>query len=343
MGTPQPEPNEYPNVKNAHIVPRTYLQNFATDGKIGVRLVREGGSLVQPITSVGTRRRFYRRERPDGRPIDDIEWSLGHGEAAATPVLRSFQDEWPLATDDKLKLAELFAYQLLRGPRWKDEHAERTRGIIADLRDEGKLTWEGGERELSAEELDKAEEVFLTDTSRFIRMLATGPTITSILGSMHWTLVDFAAPVVATSDHPVVLWPGVAARSPQPTQLGVGLLECGEIRLPLSPTRAVLMTWSDTPDDEETVVPGRRHHASNLNAFTVASADRQWFHLPGTSPPVGTGRFLPLSLELVRGYTGPAAASSKRRARVSAEVQPKAGRKLDDREVSVVTMSRTRR
>lgn len=195
METSHPEPNEYANVKNAHIVPRVYLQNFARDGKIVAHLVQEGGSLLQPTANVGTRRRFYRRTRWDGRPIDDIEWSLSQGEAAAAPVLRSFRDNWPLAIEEKLKLAELFAYQLLRGPRWKEEHAERTRRIIDDFRVEGKLTWDGGERELSPEELDKAEELFLTDTSRYTRMLATGPTLTSVLGSMHWTLVEFASPV----------------------------------------------------------------------------------------------------------------------------------------------------
>ena len=39
-------------------------------------------------------------------------------------------------------------------------------------------------------------------------MMTTAPTVTSILGSMQWTLLDFHSPIVATSDHPVVLWPG---------------------------------------------------------------------------------------------------------------------------------------
>src|SRR5688500_20301906 len=49
-------------------------------------------------------------------------------------------------------------------------------------------------------------------------------------------------------------------------------------------------------------VRGSRHHAAHANAFTVAETDGQWFHLPGTSPPVGAGRLLPLSAELVSGY-----------------------------------------
>jgi hypothetical protein len=99
-------------------------------------------------------------------------------------------------------------------------------------------------------------------------------------------------------------------------------------------------TWTDTPDDERTRVRATRDHARNLNAFTVANADRQWFHLPDTSPPVGSGSFLPLSAQLLHGYTPEAAARSQRRAATSAEIQPKIGRDLSDQEVTIVKVSR---
>lgn len=101
---------KYPNVKNAHIVPRTYLENFAADGRIGVYQVREHRRLVRPVRDVGTRSRFYRRQRPDGTFIDDVEWSLGHSEAGVTPILRSFDEHWPLADDAKVALGEFLAY-----------------------------------------------------------------------------------------------------------------------------------------------------------------------------------------------------------------------------------------
>jgi hypothetical protein len=69
---------DYPNVKNAHIVPQTDLVNWAVAGKIGVWLVPEGRQLSdQPIRNVGTRRRFYQRERPDGSDINDTEGATG--------------------------------------------------------------------------------------------------------------------------------------------------------------------------------------------------------------------------------------------------------------------------
>jgi hypothetical protein len=152
----------------------------------------------------------FPRPRKSGTPtpIDDVEWSLGVGESAATPLLREIADRWPLSTEDKTMLAELFAYQLLRGPRWKDEYEMRTREIFDRYRKEGKL----GDTALTDEQLREFEAHLSTDGYRFIRMFAVAPTITSVLASMHWTLVEFDTRLVATCDHPVVLWP-LAARS----------------------------------------------------------------------------------------------------------------------------------
>jgi hypothetical protein len=97
---------EYPNVKSAHVVPRTYLANWASDGKIAAWLMPERTRLADlPIENVGTRHRFYARERPStGERIDDVEWSLGRGEDAATPLLRTFAERWPLPLDEKIQL-----------------------------------------------------------------------------------------------------------------------------------------------------------------------------------------------------------------------------------------------
>ena len=97
------------------------------------------------------------------------------------------------------------------------------------------------------------------------------------------------------------------------------------------------MTWSDRADDDQCRVDGTRDHARNINAFTVASADRQWFFMPGTKPPIGSGRLLPLSPALVPGYGFQAAAASERRARTSAFAHAKHGRDVSDREIQIVT------
>ena len=121
---------DYSNVKNAHVVPRVYLELWAVDGKIGVVQVEEKKHLELAVEKVGTRRRFYRRTRPDGSDIDDIEWTLCEMEANAAPLLQSFDEAWPFSGQDKRKLAVLFTFQLLRTPRWREEHADRIRGLV---------------------------------------------------------------------------------------------------------------------------------------------------------------------------------------------------------------------
>jgi hypothetical protein len=330
--------SKYPNVKNSHIVPRTYLANWAVDGKIGTVLVPEQRRLVLPVDQVGTRRRFYRRKRPDGTDIDDVEWSLAQGESAATPLLRSFDERWPLSKDEKAQLAELFAYQLLRGTRWKAEYEKGTLRFLERRRDEDLA------RGLDPDDLDEENAEFLSNSHRLVMMFSTAMTLASALASMHWILIEFARPLVATSDHPVSIWPGAGSSSPEATNVsGTGLINSIEIRLPLSPTRTVLMTWADEPDDEENRVRGTRDHAANLNAFTVASADRQWFHLPDTSPPVGSGKLLPLSVQLVAGYSEEAAEASERHRQVDALVKKRVDRQLDDREITVIWISRDKK
>ena len=170
-------------------------------------------------------------------------------------------------------------------------------------------------------------------------MCAMALTTTSVFGSMHWTLVDFHRPLIATCDEPVVLWPGAESFSPQAFDIRrSGILECIEVRLPLSPQHAVLMTWSDKPDSADARVGGTRDQARNFNAFTAKAADRQWFHLPGRPPPIGSGRLLPLSTQIVSGYTPHAAAASARRQRAAEIANKKIGRDLGDREIEVFTI-----
>jgi uncharacterized protein DUF4238 len=328
---------QYPNVKNAHIVPRTYLENWAVDGRIGVIQVKERKQLEQAVDNVGTRRHFYRRKRPDGSDIDDIEWTLGELESKATPLLRSFADAWPLDKDDKVVLATLFAFQHLRTPRWKDEYEARTDRFLAQY-DTTQPT------SLSPAELEEFNAHLRSDTRRLVMMLSTATTASAIFASMHWTLVEFERPLVATSDHPLVLWHGAESRSPAATEITqIGIFDCVEIRLPLSPTHAVVMTWLDYPEDEHARARGTRDHASNLNAFTVASAERQWFHRPGAPTPQASGNLRPLSLQLVPNYSAAAAGSSRRRERASDYAKANVGRELADQEIEVVTISRTER
>lgn len=320
---------KYTAVKDAHIVPKCYLRNFADGKSIAVRIV---GSAEKPkLTSIdkaGTRKKYYRRQRSDGTPIDDVEWSLSQGERAAAPVLQEIDARWPLLHVDKAALASLFAVQFVRGPRWMAWRTGTTNELLAEQRAAGVAT-------------DSFAEYIHTDTSRLVQMLEMGRKLASVFGSMHWTLMEFSSRVVVTSDHPVVLWPfGVRARRPAPTPPNVGVMECLEIRVPVSPNLAILMTWIDEADDDPNRVHGSRHHAASLNAFTIAEADRQWFHHPRSAAPSADGSLLPLGPQLVNGYGVRMAIASHRREKTAEIVNALIGSSLKNDHFSMVTIGR---
>lgn len=330
----------YTAVKDAHILPKAYLRNFAgPDGNaIGVRFPDDSQKrLTLSIAKVATRKHFYRRERPDGTKIDDVEWSLSQLEGAAAPVLAAVGDLWPLETEDKGKLAQFFAMQLLRTPQWMEWHGDFTTKFFEERREQG---LPGNERSDADAGEAEAEEHLRSSTPRLLRMLSLSRKAAMILGSMHWTLIEFATPLLATSDQPVYLWSrSVHSSGPRASDFGVGLLETLEVRVPISPHQALFMTWHDAPDSDERRIEGNEHQAAALNAFTIANCDRQWFHLPGTSPPVARGRLGPLSPQLLPGYSAERAGGSQRRARTAQIIESRKDEDLNADDLEVVVVS----
>jgi hypothetical protein len=81
-------------------------------------------------------------------------------------------------------------------------------------------------------------------------MQTLGYKLSNVLGAMNWTLLKCPKPWLALSDHPVVVWPmSTSSRRPQSNEVGsAALMEALEIRVPVSPIHAVLMTWLYQPD-----------------------------------------------------------------------------------------------
>lgn len=83
------------------------------------------------------------------------------------------------------------------------------------------------------------------------------------------------------------------------------------------------MTWDEGTDLR---VLGTPEQAARINAFTVASADKQWFHQPGTQIELHSGRQGPVSLTVTElNYDSTAAVRSERRRELSDWVQPYLG------------------
>jgi hypothetical protein len=323
---------EYSEVKKAHIVPRCYLSNFAVDN--AVMLSVDGKFVNRPVSIDGAaiRKTFYRRYRADSTPIDDVEWSLSQLEGALAPILREVRANWPpRQAEEKGPLAEFFAFQFVRGPAWKAWREEKARQMIADVRRNPEPALHNGIWiPLTQQGINEIEDRLLSETEWLTRMMMIANKLISIFGSMRWHLIEFAEPLLAISDQPVTVWPlDAQARRPEPTPSGLGALNFLEVRAPLSPTLALVMTWQDLPDAAEVVV-GSEKIAANINAFTIANAERQWMHIPGSSVPISEGYLDPISPDLIPGYGRTEAEASDIRQRVTDSVQQKLGQEIHD-------------
>lgn len=303
----------YPDVKSAHIVPRMYQRAFAVDDMVAVHVDGRSKCVVMPTRKAGTRSRYYRRTRPNGEPIDDIEASLAYVEDKASVPLAQLIAGESMTVERKSAVAQLLGLQMLRGPAFFEQREDLLRPLLQgleakDLRPGG-LAMVGGDLELAR---SKVIDLYLDPTQRFMTMLTTSVKLATLLAYMRWQILRFEGPRLAYSDHPVVLWPmGVTESAPFERQ-GLGPLTALEIRVPISPSAAILMTWVDRSDD--TYVSLGTEVAAELNAFTVAQADRQWMHCPSNEPEVPAGVFEPISRLVEPRYDRARMATSARRA-----------------------------
>ena len=318
---------EYPKVKKGHIVPKAYLRQWADGQQIGMARVDTSERHVISLRDAGTRGPYYRREQPDGTEIDDAEWSLSHIEDAAAPILRNLEDRWPVSFDEKRVLAEFFAVQLVRGPRAQNWREQVFWEAVEEERQGGRFAIEAA-REGASEKavIDDHEKHLLGKSGQYRSIVRLSRRATSVLGSMIWSLLTTRSPILATADHPVVMrLLGEGASEPNPTPIaGVG--QTFEVVVPVSPQAAVLMTWLNEPPLRARPVQVSRHHARSLNSFVLANAEKQWFFKPGTKPPTTTGALLPLSPELLPGYSEQSARACELRHEIGRRLEQQAAR-----------------
>lgn len=308
---------EYTAVERAHIVPRMYQKAWAVEGKVAVHRVGDERCSLVGTKKVGTRDAYYRRTRPTGETIDDIEASLSEVESRSAPVLSAVVSGRPLDLDVKGALAQFFGVQLMRGPAFFEKREKTVLPMIEELQSSDflpeALAAVGGDVEVARAKL---KGTYADPTQRFTTMLQLAIKQAGILGNMRWQILRFYEPLLAYSDHPVVLWPESMKRT-QPLKLQhLGPLSAIEVRVPISPDKAILMDWVDLPDGG--VDSCSAQSAAEINAITVAQADTEWMHKPGTRPPIASGELTPLSPKIEPRYSVDAARKSARRAHAAA-------------------------
>jgi hypothetical protein len=291
-----------------------YQQPWAVDGQVAVHIDRQKACIETSTRNAGTRSWYYRRTRPSSEKVDDIEASLAYVEDKATQPLRELIAGESITYERKGGVAQLLALQMLRGPAF---FAAREEFLISQIGQLDAASFKpralakaGGDVAKLRQDLLDAS---LGSTARLNAMLLRTMKMASPLALMRWQILRFDSPVLAYSDHPVVVWPMSLQRARPFARQGFAPLDALEIRVPIAPHAAVLMTWMDLSDEQN--VPLGWRAAAELNAFTISQSDRQWMHRPGSEPPVAKGELAPISRLHKPVYDRYAALRSARRAR----------------------------
>lgn len=260
--------------RHNHIVPSSYLAQFAEGGMIACHFVGGGDSKEVSIRDAAVRTDFYVHRHPDGTRATEIEQAFGPTEGQAVQIMREVDDRWPLNDDDHGTLSEFLALQFVRSPAWRAYHdATRDEVLASNHREEcSETVWARHVAHVSS------------DPHRSNFMLRQIGLVGTIFGSMHWQLVRFGQDRLVTADHPIACLPAERRTTIEAVPT-FGLKNVGEVRLALTPSRALVLTWLDEPSDLP-AVRGFPSMARQMNFTLVSQAEKQWFSKPGCSPSV---------------------------------------------------------
>jgi hypothetical protein len=299
--------------RRIHIASRSYIRAWSLNGKVAVQPDDLGADpeLRNP-EAVGWRAGWW---GPSGTLAVAAEETLRGTEDRATSVLKNIASRWPLSRDDRAEVAQFIAIHAVRTPAWRSEYDRISLEAIGE---------ELRRRRRGPEVERQAVTEFIGHRLRVETLIKQIPRVASVFMSMHWSLVHFSEPLIASSDQPVVCVPRLEPwqRLPIEAMPRTGFLETAEVRFPVDPWHVLLLSWTPQPDLADAVA-GQFRHAADMNRSSRAQADRQWFHRPGGRPPLLAPPSLdrscqPISYDLVPGYSLQTARESRRRSEADA-------------------------
>lgn len=271
--------------KHTHVTPRVYLRRFATDGLlIAERTGREPKPIGVP--EVAVRKRFYTLKRSDGTSSNEVENSLGTLESKVIEAFVAIdRGLLPLDPQAKAVLAEFIGVQMTRGVRYREmrsDHIKQNedwlRGHVRELF----LKHAPSDRASEADDYARNYDLSRLETQENMVQagIGTGIILTNALVNMCWTMVAFDRPLLLGSDQPAVCWYAPHRAGPWAPSQAV------EIRVPLSPTQALVASWHDE-DDRSHVLHGQALAGLSMNHYTAKQAADWVYWLPGTTPRRG--------------------------------------------------------
>jgi hypothetical protein len=313
--------------KHTHVTPRVYLRRFATHGLL---IAERTGCEPEPIgvPEVAVRKRFYTLKRSNGTGSDEVENSLGILETKVTAAFTAIdRGALPLDLETKAVLAEFIGVQMTRGVRYREmrsDHIKQNEDWLREHVRELFLKYAPPERASEADEYASNYDLSRLETQESMVQagIGTGIILTNALVNMCWTIVGFQKPVLLSSDQPVVCWYAPHRAGPWAPSLAV------EIRVPLSPTQALVASWHDEADRSR-VQHGQAVACLSMNHYSATQAADWVYWLPGTTPRRGQ----PVHDEPI---TGPPPATSRRRELTTKLIE----RLLESREETITVFTR---
>jgi Protein of unknown function (DUF4238) len=311
-------------------------RGWTADGRLArVLLEGSGESELKKPQRVGFRRRFF----TDRRIARHAEARLGVYESEGIRALERIRQSWPPDDQTRLDLAKLVAVHMARNPASIEATIRMSKRAIAE-------NIEAYRHELSEKQVRELLSHLTSEAFRVDHILDLIPKHASLVASMHWTLLEFPEPLLATSDQPVTVMPilpeGTVARvTAMPS---TGFLMTEEARFALDPWRALIFTWMNDIDSQRPVI-APDDFAAELNRAAIAQADREWFHHPDRratrlkQDDLDVEVCGSLGCELLPEYTTNAALESPRRLHAGRLLQ----RMIDQQITSEFHVARVRR
>lgn len=189
-------------------------------------------------------------------------------------------DQLPLSVSSKAVVAEFIGTQMCRGMQYRDLHRW--------LYDQRESALRARVRELYQEHApDRMAEAETYDLTRLRRqnevvraLVGTSQLLSNVIVNMRWQIIRWAKPILLSSDQPAICWMRPHDSSPW------GASNAVEIRMPLSPTEALVASWHDDPDLAE-IITGDKVAAMSMNHHTRRHAMDWLYWNPGSKPAQG--------------------------------------------------------
>lgn len=247
-----------------HLVPQFYLRSFAdAEGRVRVVERASGHEFTSGAANVFGERDYYTvssvNAEEDPRLIEGLYSKV---EGVAASIFEQLREgDFPLDVQRRSEFASFMALQVSRGRMFRDFMGRVTdemgRMMLRMAADAPEGCWEAWRAEWEASPEGPAPPPPLSDRDR--RMLREGKSfritpsrehviemsfahlqeMTFVLMAMTWRLVVFPEPWLFSSEHPLSYW-----REPSRMErmYGIGPATADEVRLPISPTRTLVLT-----------------------------------------------------------------------------------------------------